>query len=148
MIAKQDASVPAIVGELRLPDLISREGAHAEERFLEFFTTNIRNKNTRLAYARAVGSFLSWCGKKRLTLTTIRPIHVAAYVESLAETHSKPSIKQHLAAIRMCFDYLVTGHVIEVNPASSVRGPKYVIKRGKTQKAPTKTRHPYPCKWS
>jgi site-specific recombinase XerC len=32
----------------------------------------------------------------------------------------------------MPFDYLVTGHVVEVNPASSVRGPKYVVKRGKT----------------
>jgi hypothetical protein len=40
-------------------------------------------------------------------------------------------VKQHLAAIRM-FDYLVTGHVMFMNPASSVRGPKYVVKRGKT----------------
>jgi hypothetical protein len=42
------------------------------------------------------------------------------------------NVKQHLAAIRLLFDWLVTGHVVEVNPASSVRGPKYVVKRGKT----------------
>ena len=41
-------------------------------------------------------------------------------------------LKQHLAAIRMLFDWLVTGQVIAMNPASSVRGPKHVVKRGKT----------------
>jgi hypothetical protein len=35
------------------------------------------------------------------------------------------TVKQHLAAIRMLFDWLVTGHVIETNPAHSVRGPRY-----------------------
>jgi site-specific recombinase XerC len=29
-------------------------------------------------------------------------------------------------------DWLVTGHVIDVNPAHAVRGPKYVVKKGKT----------------
>jgi integrase len=32
----------------------------------------------------------------------------------------------------MLFDWLVTGHIIEMNPAHAVRGPKYVVKRGKT----------------
>ena len=32
----------------------------------------------------------------------------------------------------MLFDWLVTGHVIDVNPAHAVRGPKYVVKNGKT----------------
>ena len=32
----------------------------------------------------------------------------------------------------MLFDWLVTGQVMPVNPASSVRGPKYVVTRGKT----------------
>ena len=32
----------------------------------------------------------------------------------------------------MLFDWLVTGHVMDVNPAHSVRGPKYVVKKGKT----------------
>lgn len=41
-------------------------------------------------------------------------------------------MKQHLAAIRQLFDYLTTGGVLEVNPAASVRGPKYVVRRGKT----------------
>jgi integrase/recombinase XerD len=45
---------------------------------------------------------------------------------------SPPSVKQHLAAIRMLFDWLVTGHVIYTNPAHSVRGPRYTVKKGKT----------------
>ena len=45
---------------------------------------------------------------------------------------AKPSVKQHLAAIRMLFDWLVTGQVLATNPAHAVRGPKHVVKRGKT----------------
>ena len=55
---------------------------------------------------------------------------VAAYIEQ--HPGAAPTVKQHLAAIRMLFDWLVTGQVIPMNPASSVRGPKYVVKRGKT----------------
>jgi site-specific recombinase XerC len=50
----------------------------------------------------------------------------------LIDELSPPSVKQHLAAIRMLFDWLVTGHVIETNPAHSVRGPRYTVKKGKT----------------
>jgi len=44
-----------------LPALIAGAGERAALRFLEFFTVNIRNKNTRAAYARAAGAFLRWC---------------------------------------------------------------------------------------
>ena len=33
---------------------------------------------------------------------------------------------------RMLFDWLVTGHVLDTNPAHAVRGPKHVVKKGKT----------------
>jgi len=112
--------------------LIRDAGPKACRRFLEFFTAQIRNPNTRDAYARALIDFLAWSHDRRLTLTDIGPIHVAAYVEYLSTIYSPPTVKQHLAAIRMCFDWLVTGHVVETNPAASVRGPKYVVKRGKT----------------
>ena len=32
----------------------------------------------------------------------------------------------------MLFDWLVVGQVLPFNPASSVRGPKHVVKTGKT----------------
>jgi integrase/recombinase XerD len=113
-----------------LPALINREGERAKRRFVEFFTANIRNKNTRMAYMRALGPFLSWCEGQGLALGEIQPVHVAAYVEQ--HPGSKPTVKQHLAAIRMLFDWLVTGQVVPTNPASSVRGPKHVIKKRKT----------------
>jgi integrase/recombinase XerD len=113
-----------------LPSLIAREGERASRRFVEFFTANIRNKNTRMAYMRALGPFLGWCEGRGLALGEIQPVHVAAYVEQ--HPGSKPTVKQHLAAIRMLFDWLVIGQVVPVNPAASVRGPKYVVKKGKT----------------
>jgi site-specific recombinase XerC len=58
---------------------------------------------------------------------------VAAYVEKLLKDGlSKPTVTQHLAAIRMLFDWMVVGGTLAMNPASAVRGPKYVIKKGKT----------------
>jgi len=61
------------------------------------------------------------------------PIHVAGWVEEMTGTHSAPTVKQRLAAVRHLFDGLVTGHVMLINPAHSVRGPKHSCRRGKTQ---------------
>lgn len=41
--------------------LIRQAGERAGVRFLEFFTANIRNPNTRRAYARATDKFLIRC---------------------------------------------------------------------------------------
>ena len=57
---------------------------------------------------------------------------MAAYIEQLGRRLAKPSVKQNLAAIRMLFDWLVVGQVVAANPAAPVRGPKYVVKKGKT----------------
>ena len=55
-----------------------------------------------------------------------------AFIEELRGEFTAATVKQHLAALRMLFDWLVTGHVLDVNPAHAVRGPKYVVKKGKT----------------
>jgi len=57
---------------------------------------------------------------------------VASYIEELGQSLDRPSVKQHLAAIRMLFDYLVVGQVVKMNPAGAVRGPKHVVRKGKT----------------
>ncbi len=114
-----------------LPAVFLRS-ADRGRRFWEFFTANIRNRNTRKAYFVAVSRFAQWCEQKRLALEDIQPIHVAGYVEQLGAAASKPTVKQHLAAIRMLFDWLVTGQVIPLNPAHAVRGPKHSVKKGKT----------------
>jgi len=115
-----------------LPALVASLGDTASWRYVEFFTANIRNPNTRRAYARACSQFFAWCEQRGLTLAGIRPHDVAAYVEHLQGTTAAPSVKQALAAVRMLFDWLVVGQVMPVNPAAAVRGPKYVVKTGKT----------------
>lgn len=122
----------AASGRIKAPAIVAAAGRKATRRFYEFFAATIRNKNTREAYYRAVSDFFAWCDDHGFGLIDIEPIVVAAYVEYLATIYSKPTVKQHLAAIRMCFDWLVTGQVIPMNPASSVRGPTHVVKKGKT----------------
>lgn len=119
------------IGLGTLPIAIESSGQDGIRRFLEFFTVTIRNKNTRLAYAQAIAQFFDWCETRGVqSLSEIEPVVVAAYIEQ--HQASTPTVKQHLAAIRMLFDWLVTGHVVPHNPATSVRGPKHVVKRGKT----------------
>ena len=115
-----------------LPSLIERAGEKSSRRFLEFFAAHIRNPGTRKVYARAIGRFIDWCDFQGAELSDISPLLVAAYIEQLTQQRSAPTVKLHLAAIRMLFDFLVTGQVVPLNPAASVRGPKHVVKKGKT----------------
>ena len=116
-----------------VPALIAGAGERAAWRFLEFFTVNIRNKNTRAAYARAAADFLGWCeGQGIDALGRVQPVHVAAYIERLQSERSAPTVKQHLACIRMLFDWLVIGQVMPANPAHSVRGPRHSVSKGST----------------
>src|SRR5437879_13564828 len=113
--------------------MIANAGDHAARRFLEFFAAQIRNKNTRMAYHRATCHFFAWVEQHQIgELADIEPIHVAAYIEVLQATAAKPTVKLHLAAIRMLFDWLVTGQVVPVNPAASVRRPRHVVTSGQT----------------
>jgi len=112
--------------------IVTAAGESATRRFLEFFTVTIRNRNTRLSYARAVWRFFDWCEDRGVALHEIEPMLVSLYVEELWTAVSAPTVKQHLAAIRMLFDWLVTGQIATHNPAAAVRGPKHVVKRGKT----------------
>ena len=128
------ASVEPVVtdrgADVVLPALIVDAGPDAVQRFLEFFAGRIANPRTRAAYGRAVGQFLGWCEARGLRLRDVSPLHVAAYVR----THpgSVPTVKQHLAAIRMLGDWLVVNQVLPVNPAAAVRGPKHVVTKGAT----------------
>ena len=134
-----EALVPAVAepavatggaGEIVLPQMIVDAGPSAVARFLEFFAGRIANARTRAAYGRAVGQFLGWCEARGLQLRDISPLHVAAYIR--AHPGSAPTVKQHLAAIRMLGDWLVVSQVLPVNPAAAVRGPKHVVTKGAT----------------
>jgi site-specific recombinase XerD len=117
----------------RVPALIAAVGERASYRFLEFFTANIRNPHTRRAYARAAVEFFDWLEARGVTqLRAIESVHVAAYIEQLAKARSAPTAKLRLAALRHLFDWLVIGQIMPVNPASAVRGPRHIVRRGKT----------------
>jgi len=138
--AQVDSEPIATVGETvpqafrpEMPAIICRAGERAAWRFLEFFTVNIRNPNTRAAYGRAAGAFLRWCEERGIgELRQVQPVHVAAYIEQLGRERSAPTVKQHLACIRMLFDWFVTGQVMPSNPAHAVRGPRHSVSKGVT----------------
>lgn len=124
IVRKEASSIP-------LPVIVSNAGEQARWRFIEFFVATIRNRNTRRAYYNAVTQFFDWLGLGGVSsLSQITPSLVGAYIEQ--HPGEPPTVKQHLAAIRMLFDWLVVGQVLPTNPAAAVRGPKYVVKRGKT----------------
>jgi integrase/recombinase XerD len=151
-----DRNLPAVVehgaavsastlrSSLAVPAMVANAGNRASKRFLDFFAASIGNDNTRLAYYRAVCNLFAWLEQHGIgELADIEPFHVAAYIKALKvsdpghravkeRTASRPTVKQHLAAIRMLFDWLIVGQVLAINPAHAVRGPKHVVKRGKT----------------
>jgi len=121
------------LNSIATPALVKAAGERAGVRFLEFFAAAIRNPNTRRAYAHAVGEFLAWCAQAGVSsITDVQPLHVAAWIELQTQMLSAPTVKQHLAAIRHLFDWLVTGQVVPHNPAASVRGPTHTARKGKT----------------
>jgi integrase/recombinase XerD len=105
----------------------------ARTRMRDFFSSHIRNANTRRAYLEAVRQFSAFCARHGIMdLAQVEPVHVAAFVEDQLREHTKPTVKQRLAALRMLFDWMVVGQVIPANPAHAVRGPKHTQKKGKT----------------
>src|SRR5271156_5234688 len=121
-------------GGTGVPAIGAATGGGAARRFLEFFAVTIDNPNPRAAYFHACRRFFAWCDRREdiVELADIEPMHVAAYIRGLSKDFEKPTVKQHLAAIRMLFDWLVVGQVVATNPAHAVRGPKHVVKTGKT----------------
>ena len=117
------------------PPAIAMAGPKAWHAILQFFAAEIRNPNTRRAYLRAAQDFFIFAARRKggQQVETISSLHVAAWLEAMtAAGLSAPTIKQRLAAIRMLFQALAREHIVEFNPASVVRGPKHVVKRGKT----------------
>jgi len=119
-----------------VPTIVTDAWEQAADRYITFLTATIRNAHTGKAYARAVLGLFAWRHRHRLTLQAIKPKHVAAYVELLQQRSEKPlaapSVERHRAAIRMYFDWLTSGGNLDVNPATSVLGPKQAIKKGET----------------
>jgi len=123
--------------EVAAPPIVREAGPRAEYAYADFFKAKISNPNTRKAYKRAVDRFLGWCQSRKLELRQVTSFVVGDYVEHHLvdkDGHplSAPTKKQHLAGLRHFFDNQQMYHGVGINPASSVRGPKYSAREGKT----------------
>lgn len=127
------SAAPVLKGIPFVPPIIfDRAGKRATYRYAEFFTAEIRNLNTRLAYYRALTGFFDWLEAcyPGLGIHQVNSIIIAGYVELLPG--SSPTKNQHLSAIRSLFRWLTGGGVVPENPAAEVRGIKHRVKVGKT----------------
>lgn len=123
----------AAISGTALPEIVNVSEPRTQVRFLEFFAANIRNLNTRRAYARAAVDFMQWCADRGVTsLPAIQTMHVAAWIEELGRSHSMPTVKLRLSVIRNLFDWMVVGQAMPSNPAHTVRAPRFSARRGKT----------------
>src|SRR3981081_885490 len=115
------------------PAIIARAGPTTRKKFFEFFTVPIRNAHTRAAYYRAIQQFLAWAERAGYQhLEDIEPITVAAYIETLQRQAAAPTVKQHMAAIRMLFSWLTEKGVLAMNPAREVKTERFSRTEGKT----------------
>ena len=115
---------------MRVPALVAQSGPDGMRRYLEFFAAHIRNPNTRSAYLTATTKFFAWCDRVGIhDLEGITRLHIAAYIEELTRSLAAPTVKLNLAALKVLFQFL---RVPRDNPAEGVRGPKHVVRKGKT----------------
>lgn len=113
--------------------LLTGSGPVLQAAILDFFAAHIRNPNTRKAYARAASDFVLWAERHSIrSLDDVRAIHVAGWVEDMMERYATATVKQHLAGVSMLFDWLVVHQLLTSNPATSVRGPRQRLAKGKT----------------
>ncbi|RZM77815.1 tyrosine-type recombinase/integrase [Leptolyngbya iicbica] len=118
--------------EFVLPPILHRAGKRATYRYVEFFTAEIRNLNTRLAYYRALTQFFGWLEDcyPDLGIHQVNSIIIAHYIE--IHPGSALTRNQHLSAIKSLFRWLQADGVIVEDPAVEVRGVKHRAKQGKT----------------
>src|SRR6266851_9195830 len=119
-MASTTALVPSPAPAVFLPAPLFAPTPKAAKRVLEFFFTQVENDHTRNAYLNATRRFAAWCEAHGIReLAAVEPIHVAAFIKDLqtklfpprTKLFTPPTVKQHLAALRMLFDWLVIGHV-------------------------------------
>ena len=106
------------------PDALFTPTPKAARRVLEFFTAQINNDHMRKAYLNATRRFAAWCDRHGIgQLAQVQAVHVAAFVKELQAEFTAPTVKQHLASLGMLFDWVVTGHIIDVTPPTPCAAP-------------------------
>src|SRR5262249_10846030 len=123
--------------EVEPPAIVRDAGPQAEYAYADFFKARISNGNTRKAYKRAVDRFLGWCRLRGLELRQVTSFLVGDYLEHhLNDRHAPPlpapSKKQPRPALRHFSETQRVYPGVVLTPATSVRGPKYSAREGKT----------------
>jgi integrase/recombinase XerD len=134
----QDLTISRSRAALALPHphaMILRAGEAGKFAWDEFYSGQLRNRHTRMAYLQAVRRFLAWVEPHEPELLRITPGLMGRYFDE--QELSIPSKKLHLSALRRFFDLLVQRHVIVLNPALSVRTERYESIEGKTPEITT-----------
>ena len=114
-----------------LPPCVLAAGQAAQTAWDDFFEGKIANKNTRLAYERAVRYFLLWAEKSGKALHEITAGDVGRYLRELSGAIAKK--KQHLAGLRKFFNLLVERHLVIINPAAVAETERLQVVEGKTR---------------
>src|ERR1700757_3785968 len=98
-----------VTTDFAMPAILAAASPKARKRVLEFFGASIRNENTRKAYMTACAAFFAFLADNDVTaLEDIGPLHSASYLEAMkGAKRSAATQKQHMAGVRMLFDYLV-----------------------------------------
>ena len=136
-----------------IPSIVRRAGKRVRRRWVEFFTAELTNDNTRMAYATAASEFFDWLERlpefrgRDADLFQIATEHVATYREWLVKSpalvrmkngqaiekpRSVTTVKLKMSAIRSLFRWLKEGGILAEDPAASVRAPKHSVSIGKT----------------
>ncbi len=116
-----------------VPAAVASAGELGRRAWLDFFAAQIRNRNTRQAYARAAHRLFDWLAEYGIhDVVDIEPVHIAVWLEERMREASRPTVKQELAGIRRLFDWLTVRQVVSSSPAAAVRGPKHTVRRGTT----------------
>ena len=83
--ARTVVEIAADIVTSMVPDTGTPSGRRAARRFLEFFTAQIENDNTRRAYLQATSDLADWCSEHGLTLDALNPVILAGYFKQLGK---------------------------------------------------------------
>ena len=83
-----------------VPAAVACAGRAGQRAWLDFFAAQIRNRNTRQAYAHAVHRLFDWLAEHGIhDVVDIESVHIAVWVEARMREASRPTVMQELAGV-------------------------------------------------
>ena len=113
-----------------LPALVAASGVRASYRFLEFFTANIRNPHTRAPMRAPPPNSSIGSRGRRSRARAVQSVHVATHRAGAGAVRAERQAAACRSAPPVRLDGDRPDHADY--PAAAVRGPRHVVRRGKT----------------